>query len=303
MASRGNSKTSGVLPSAHEHYFVHEVPDRRTPFIINVLELDRKLIEAHFHNGVEISWIPRGDALFYLEGRTYELRKNDVFFLNGALPHHTGVLSGTVFHIGYAHIDTEALLSIPQLSSGLEALRLFYARPPQSPPILRDRPDICVHLQKAKDHFHAGKGTQGKIRAWSELLMALACVMEAAGPRIDSSEQWAPDAPVKNIMHIALEYISANFNRAFKVSDIAQVCCASESSLAHTFTRAMRCSPIEYRNRIRLNFAMGKLLSTGDKIEKIAADCGFDSAAALNALFRKGTGQTPRQFRARAEIH
>jgi AraC-like DNA-binding protein len=289
------------LPLRKEYVILDEMPTHERPFVINMMELPRGLGEAHYHNGVEVSWIPKGTARFFFEGRYYNLTHDDVFFLNAALPHHTGKLHEPTFHIGYVHLNTEAVAAIPPFESGLSALQLFFARPAGATPFLRNRPDICAHLYQAYLAYTSQAGDFKRIEAWGHIMLALSAIIESVKPST-SPGSIPPDSVMQVAVHAALEFISANFNKAITVRDIATACNMSESSLSHTFSQLMNCSPIEYRNRIRANFAIEKLLSTRDKLDSIAEDCGFDSVTALYYLVKETTGHAPGYFRKHAGI-
>ena len=82
-----------------------------------------------------------------------------------------------------------------------------------------------------------------------------------------------------------------------KIARYAELCGISESSFYLCFKRWAGCSPIEYRNEIRINAAKSLLLNSTLTIHEIAAKSGFDDPYYFSRLFKKKTGAAPRDFR------
>jgi AraC-like DNA-binding protein/quercetin dioxygenase-like cupin family protein len=68
------------------------------------------------------------------------------------------------------------------------------------------------------------------------------------------------------------------------------------------FRKATGYSPIQYINQFRIGRAMEDLLHTSLSITRIAEKYHFSSVHYFSRLFHKQTGQSPRDFRAAAEI-
>lgn len=94
----------------------------------------------------------------------------------------------------------------------------------------------------------------------------------------------------------AVEYIERNSDREFSISDLAQICLLSESRLYALFKKTMRCSPITYRNSIRIQKAVN-LLENDYTIEEIATKLGFSSAVYFRRVFKEIMGKLPSEYR------
>jgi hypothetical protein len=58
--------------------------------------------------------------------------------------------------------------------------------------------------------------------------------------------------------------------------------------------------PLRYLKRLRLNAAAKRLRSSRDKLSAIAADSGYESAAAFTKAFKRSLGRTPGDYRREA---
>ena len=73
----------------------------------------------------------------------------------------------------------------------------------------------------------------------------------------------------------------------------------SPSHFTRTFRQAFGTSPIDWLRRRRITEAQRRLVESDDAIKRIAEQVGYGDRFFFSRDFRKVTGQTPRQFRAR----
>jgi AraC-type DNA-binding domain-containing proteins len=100
------------------------------------------------------------------------------------------------------------------------------------------------------------------------------------------------------IMQKAISYIDTNYNRDISVKYLAGLCNLSESRFYHCFKEKMGISPVTYKNKVAVNYALQKLQYNHEKsIEEISAECGFSSSAYFRRVFKKATGKSPKQCR------
>ncbi len=98
----------------------------------------------------------------------------------------------------------------------------------------------------------------------------------------------------------AIDYIRAHLDEDTPASILAALCHMSEPNLYLLFRRQLSESPVEYKNRLRIERAQQLLLSHPDMpIEQIADAAGFESAAYFRRRFKEATGESPRDYRKR----
>lgn len=96
---------------------------------------------------------------------------------------------------------------------------------------------------------------------------------------------------------LALDYIGKNYKSDFTGKDVARACFISESRLYHLFSEVMKCSPVTYKNRLKINDAINMLTQTELSVEEIAAALSFNSAAYFRKVFKSMTGANPHEYR------
>ena len=99
----------------------------------------------------------------------------------------------------------------------------------------------------------------------------------------------------RKIIHKAQELLQEN--ESISITDIAKICCISESSLRRLFKKNMGISPSEYKTSIKLNKAKYLLESSDMSTGEIAEILQFFDAAYFCKIFAKYEGMTPSAYR------
>ncbi len=80
------------------------------------------------------------------------------------------------------------------------------------------------------------------------------------------------------------------------VSEMAEYCNLSDQQFRRLFHACTGLSPKKYIDKIKINLACEKLLSTDDSIGEIAASLGYVNQYHFSKRFKQITGTSPRQY-------
>lgn len=111
-----------------------------------------------------------------------------------------------------------------------------------------------------------------------------------------SSDRWAIEDPD---VAAAVRYIRENASRPIGVGDIVSTVSLSRRSLELRFKRALRRSPLDEINSVRVERAKELLTKSDFKLSRIATACGFHSLIHFHTVFRRHASITPLAFRHR----
>lgn len=111
----------------------------------------------------------------------------------------------------------------------------------------------------------------------------------------ESTEDDLPENLKKSV-----DYIEHHYKEDFGGKEIADAGFISESRMYHLFSEHFKCSPIEYKNKLRIKDAVEMLIQTDKSIETIAYELGFASSAYFRRVFHSITGYSPRVCRTSA---
>jgi AraC-like DNA-binding protein len=104
------------------------------------------------------------------------------------------------------------------------------------------------------------------------------------------------------IMRKAMLYIEQNPHIRISVPYLSEICHMSESQFYSIFKSETGYSPIEYKNRVRIQQAIDILVHSNASIEWISEYLNFSSPSYFRRVFKKWAGSNPSQFRKRTGL-
>lgn len=87
--------------------------------------------------------------------------------------------------------------------------------------------------------------------------------------------------------------LEQNFLQNTPVNELAKICNISESSFRTIFKKSFSQSPIQYRNRLRINRAFSLLEEGSSTVSEVAFACGFENVGYFCRYYKKITGESP----------
>lgn len=95
----------------------------------------------------------------------------------------------------------------------------------------------------------------------------------------------------------AVHHMNKHYNSGLKLEDYAALCHMSKYHFLRVFQAITGSTPLEYRNRIRLEHAAELLREERLSVEEVGTLTGFSSAAYFSSAFKKKFGVSPKQYR------
>ncbi|MCD9020660.1 response regulator [Cohnella silvisoli] len=134
--------------------------------------------------------------------------------------------------------------------------------------------------------------------SWEQTMLLFAELGETVFMRKESiSKQYG-----KSLVHRLRQYIDANLSGDLSVIRLGEVVSLNASYLSRLYKQLTGESLSDTIMSTRLSAANRKLRETDDKVQDIAAQVGFESAAYFNRFFKKASGLTPQEYREQARI-
>ena len=93
----------------------------------------------------------------------------------------------------------------------------------------------------------------------------------------------------------AIAWIKANYAKALRVEDLAEIAGMGLSTLHHHFRALTAMSPLQYQKQLRLQAARGRMLVDGLDAASAAFEVGYESASQFNREYSRLFGQPPRR--------
>ena len=94
-----------------------------------------------------------------------------------------------------------------------------------------------------------------------------------------------------------ITYLQNNFTLDFPVETLAEMCCLSVGRFRKIFSECTGMSPIDYRNKLRIEKAVCMLKSGEFTVSETAEAVGIQDVKYFSKLFKRYTGVTPREIK------
>jgi len=95
-----------------------------------------------------------------------------------------------------------------------------------------------------------------------------------------------------------LRYIDEHHSELITIKDLAMCIDVTPQYLCLLFKKAMKMRPMEYVNRVRINYSKELMFNESDiKMHHIAQRVGFDSPSYFSSVFKRLEGLSPEQFK------
>lgn len=250
-------------------------------------------LPIHAHDFVEIQYVAEGKGFHYIEDERLLVEKGDLF----------------IIPVGTRHVYR------PSSEASKDELIVYncFFSPEVSDIVSRTYPlpnEIHSLLtinkpayRRYKDTFHEGRQHMEALHreyrtkqpGHEAALYALLTRLLVYLHRLESSLASAPPAYAK--FSSVLEYIEDNYSRSLTLSDAAGIVYVSPGYMQKMFIGATGQSFTEYTQNLRIKKSMELLAGTSHTVKEIAERVGYRDLKFFYALFRKKTGQSPRQYR------
>lgn len=114
------------------------------------------------------------------------------------------------------------------------------------------------------------------------------------GPLGEALKQMAIEGSNGNRIRDVIDYILKNFDRTFKVEELADIANMSVASLHRNFKEVTAMSPIQYQKQLRLQEARRLLLGDTLDIAEVAFRVGYESQSQFSREYSRMFGCPPR---------
>ena len=125
------------------------------------------------------------------------------------------------------------------------------------------------------------------------------CIVNLLTELLVGREEAGPCARSADIIEDSVAYINDHLAQELSLEDLAAQAALSPFYFSRLFKRETGYSPHRYILTARISNAKFLLHSTGDSVKKICFTVGFTSESSFCTAFKKETGLTPSEYRAR----
>ncbi len=253
----------------------------------------------HSHDFIEICLVAEGTGVHYIGNQQMQVARGDMFFIPIGVSHVFRPKSTSkglpliIYNCTFKEEQLRALLHAVPLEPDMAAA--LWALNEQSRWLhFHDQHEEGQHLFR-KLHLEFSSRRPGYAASLCASAIELLIMI------------FRSLTPQKQVNHLSvswinelLSYMRSNCGAELHAGEIAAQLGMSGRHFQRSFKKLTGMTFLESIQNIRIDQSCQLLLSTTDKISHIAAVVGYQDIKYFNALFKKKTGVTPRQYRAYA---
>ncbi|MBR7133825.1 MAG: helix-turn-helix transcriptional regulator [Clostridia bacterium] len=94
----------------------------------------------------------------------------------------------------------------------------------------------------------------------------------------------------------AIQHMNRHYTDNLSLAEYAAICNMSKYHFLRVFKETVGSTPLEYRNRIRLEHAAELLQEEKSSVEEVASMLGYSSASYFSSVFKAKFGLSPKQY-------
>ncbi|MFP4017245.1 MAG: helix-turn-helix domain-containing protein [Halanaerobiales bacterium] len=248
----------------------------------------------HYHEGYEIYYLLEGERYYFIEDRTYRVRKGNLVLINKNILHRTIDTENPDHERILIEFHENFLKPYSKETKDISLYSIFKQKQFVYTLNVEEQLWLENHLFKMiKEKKSKNKGYVSYIR----LLLIELLIYFNRQLKIDSiSIVEYPDPTHEKMAEIA-SFISKNYNSDLSLKNVASLFNYSSTYLSRTFKQVTGFSFVEYKNNIRIKEARKLLQQTDLNISDISSMVGYNNLTHFGRIFKEITNYSPLNYR------
>ena len=245
-----------------------------------------------------------GSGFYVVDGKRYEVKKNQYFILPAFKPHEYGADEGKGWTIYWVHFSGIAASAYAEGAATPQSINVtMYSR-------IGDRINIFEEILTT---LHFGEGIEDLRYATSLLCHFLASMrylgqfrrakagatMAKTDGKQNAAHSSSPFAYEGNldIVEQAIHYMRENVENRITMEEVLRYVGYSQSHFSTVFKNKTGMSPLSYFNKLKVEHACHLLKTTDLKVNQICYKVGIEDSLYFSRLFSKVMGMSPTKYK------
>ncbi|GAB6168892.1 AraC family transcriptional regulator [Clostridium carnis] len=246
---------------------------------------------AHFHPFTEIFFITNGKGSFHLDDTVVNVKQWDLIIINPNCLHteksviNDDPLEYIVLGIDNLTLNFPDTYSLTDSENTKQPYKIMNLNS-QKEPVLNAFNLLINEIQKKEYNY--------ELACKSILTLFIINIIRSTTSNLFKEE---PQEKMNLECMKIKNYIDSHYSENITLDFLSDMSYMNKFHLAHTFTKQIGISPINYVINKRIDESKNLLSTTNYSIRDIASIVGFSNSSYFSQMFKKVTGDSPKSYR------
>ncbi|ULL17084.1 AraC family transcriptional regulator [Paenibacillus sp. H1-7] len=260
-------------------------------FQINFARADNVAMpRLHYHNHFEIYYLFAGERYYYIENRTYYVKKGSMIFVNKNHIHKT--LDGGKLHERAVVYFNDTFLE-QNHGRDLDLLLSPFLNSNRIVELNNMEQNYVENLLFQMKNEYNDRNRQGRSIFFQSLLVQL--LLLTARKNAEMAD--VTYVPMNKKIYEAIDYCNAHFMKPLTMEGVSANFYISSFHFSRLFKRYTGFNFTEYVNMLRIREAQRLLRETSCKVIEIAEQVGYVNITHFNRKFKEITMMSPMEYK------
>ncbi|SIQ13356.1 AraC family transcriptional regulator [Halanaerobium kushneri] len=253
--------------------------------------------QKHYHNLFEIYYLLKGERNYFINQRSYHVKKGDLVLINKNILHKTSTIDRKKPEHERILIQFDENL-FSSLAAEMNAAELFgIFEKKENVLSLNPEQQLWLEEELFKLTAESKKERDAENALYINLIIAeMLIFIKRILAKSTIQNLKYPDQKHKKISEIAA-YISQNYNEKLTLGRLAKKFNYSSGYLSRVFKEVTGFNFVEYKNNVRIKEASKLLLQSNLSVTEIATKVGFNNITHFGRIFKNFTDLSPLEYR------
>lgn len=267
--------------------------------IFHLLDSSQREFSFHYHDFNKILILLNGDITYHIEGRAYDLKPNDIVFVNAGEVHKPILNSDSSYERIVIYVSPDFLTSYQKENADLNTC--FYQAHQNQSHVLRmksfSNSRLNHTIQRLEHSLHDKKFAS---TLYHEILF-LEFMIELNRAALCDAISYISNTSSNHTILSVLEYLNTHLTEDINIDSLAKRFFLSRYYLMHSFKEETGYTIGNYLAAKRLLLAR-ELISSGKPITEVCYACGYKNYSTFSRAYKKTFGKSPRELNEEMKI-
>lgn len=248
----------------------------------------------HYHDFHKILILLSGDVTYCIEGRTYDLRPNDIVLVNSGEVHKPIIRSDASYERIIIYVSPDYLNEYRDAKNDL-SLCLRQAMAEQSH-VLRLHSSMNGKLGSTIRELDRSLYDEDYANELYHRILFLEFMIQLNRAALHNHVEFIGDSASNDKILAVLDYLNEHLTEDISIDELSSRFFLSRYYLMHTFKEQTGYTIGSYLSTKRL-FLARDLIARGTPITDVCYACGFHNYSTFSRAYKKSFGESPRDYR------